>query len=177
MCLIPLKKIVVSLLYENGFKKHFLFSNRSAINLKEAIKLLKKPNLNSDDVVQCYNLEPNPGLWYMCAYNVLLRALNGNQQALVHWLMKKIPLYWPNTFHPKKWIKVYIDYWKKNVYDAALVNYSNLNPTVEKLKITHVSQKKSIKNTMKSRLKLMKKDSNFVSNELIEHELAEKHVR
>jgi hypothetical protein len=39
----------------------FLLSIRSALNLKEAIKLLKKPNLNSYDVVQCYNLEPKPG--------------------------------------------------------------------------------------------------------------------
>ncbi|KAF0749327.1 Uncharacterized protein FWK35_00016736 [Aphis craccivora] len=64
----------------------------------------------------------------------------------------------------------------KNEYDATLVNYSDVYPTFAELKRTHISKKKSIKNIMKGRLKLTKNDSNSVSNELIEHEPAEKHV-
>lgn len=159
----------------------FLLSNRSDINLKEAIKLLKKPNFNSDDVVQCYNLEPNPGLWYMCAYNQSSAdSIEWQSTGTRSLPNEKNPTVLAEYFSSEKVNKSVYRLLEKNEYDAALVNYSDLNPTVEKLKRTHVSQKKSIKNIMKSRFKLIKKDSNsvsIVSNELIEHEPTEKHVR
>jgi len=155
-----------------------LLSNRSALNLKEAIKLLKNPNLNSDDVVQCYNLEPKPGLWYMCAYNQSsddsIEWQSTGTRSLPN---EKNPTVLVEYFSSKKVNKSVYKLTKKNKYDAALVNYSDLKPTVEKLKITHISKKKSIKNIMKSRFKQIKKDSNSVSNELIEDEPAEKYVR
>jgi len=162
----------------------FLVSNRSALNLKEAIKLLKRPNLNSDDGVQCNNLEPKPGLWYICGYN----QSSGDS---IEWKStgtrllpdEKNPTVLVEYFSSEKVNKSVYRLTKKNEYNTALVNYSDLNPTVEKIKRTHISKKKSIKNIMKNRFKLIKKDSNSVSNvsnvpnELNEPEPAEKHVR
>jgi hypothetical protein len=157
----------------------FLLSNRSALNLKEAIKLLKKPNLNSDDVVQCYNLEPKPGFWYMCAYNQISADSIEWQSTGTRLLPnEKNPIVLVEYFSSSEKVnKSVFKLTKKNEYDATLVNYSDLNPTVEKLKRTHVSKKKSIKNIMKNRFKLIKKDCNSVSNKLIENEPAEKYVR
>lgn len=159
----------------------FLLSNRSAINLKEAIKLLKKPNLNSDDVVQCYNLEPKPGLWYMCAYNrSSADSIEWQSTGTRSLPNEKNSTVMVEYFSSEEVNKSVYRLTKKNKYDAALVNYSDLNPTVEKSKRTHISKKKSIKNIMKSRFKLIKKDKNsvsIVSNELIEQDSAEKHVK
>jgi len=162
----------------------FLLSNRSALNLKEAIKLLKKPNLNSDDLVQCYNLEPTPGLWYMCAYNQSSAdSIEWQSTGTRSMPNEKNPTVLVEYFSSEKVNKSVFRLAKKNEYDATLVNYSDVNPTFAELKRTHISKKKSIKNIMKLKrlkLKLIKKDSNsvsIVSNELMEHEPAEKHVR
>jgi len=93
---------------------------------------------------------------------------------------EKNPTVLVEYFSSKKVNKSVFRLTKKNEYDATLVNYSFVNPTFAELKRTHISKKKSIKNIMKGRLKLIKKDSNsvsIVSNELIEHEPGEKHVR
>ncbi|XP_060859259.1 uncharacterized protein LOC132936536 [Metopolophium dirhodum] len=158
----------------------FLLSNRSALNLKEAIKLLKKPNLNNDDVVQCYNLEPKSGLWYMCGYNQSSAdSIEWQSTGTRSLPNEKNPTVLVEYFSSEKVNKSVFRLTKKNEYDAALVNYSDVNPTFEKLKRTRISKKKSIKNIMKSRFRLIKKYSNsvsIVSDELIGHEPAEKHV-
>jgi len=102
--------------------------------------------------------------------------LNGNQHTRLL-PNEKNPTVLVEYFSSKKLNKSVYKLTKKNEYDTTLVNYSDLNHTVEKLKRTHISKKKSIKNIMKSRFKLIKKDSNSVSNKLIENEPAEKYVR
>ncbi|XP_050064820.1 uncharacterized protein LOC126553744 [Aphis gossypii] len=136
--------------------KIYFLPNRLHVNLKEAIKILKKPFITES--IECTQLEPqSDGIKWEATGTTLLPN-------------KENPMLIAKYFSSKNIYKSVFKLIKNNKYDASLVNYTNdislLDLPKDKIQKAKslVSRKMSIKSIMKRRFEKMNEKKNSTQN-------------